>query len=153
MDPELSTTVDVLVTADGQPLPGAIVEVELPTSRKNNFRFPVGLTAQDGHIHITGSELADRAREINDLFPMHYVGLQASWTGELTVKPLNYHDIRRLRAAHAAWAHTGVYPDFAARLDRLARTLADLATGTILAVAITTDPPGLYRTTTRTARV
>jgi hypothetical protein len=154
MVPELPAAVDVLVTTDGRPLPGAIVEIELPTKHKNNFRFPVGPTAQDGHMHISGSELADRAREINDLFPMDYVGLEASWTGELIVKPVNRQDIQRLRAAHATWAHTGFYPDdFTAQLDRLASTLADLATDTTLAVVATTDPPGPHRTTTRTARV
>jgi hypothetical protein len=154
MTPQLPAAVGVLVTANGRALPGAIVEIELPTKHKNNFRFPVGPTTEDGRVHISGSELAERARKINDLFPMDYVGLDASWTGVLIVEPVNHPGLKRLRAAHATWAHTGFYPeDFPAQLDRLASTLSDLATDTTLAVAITTDPPGTCRTTTRSARV
>src|SRR5579875_1266958 len=135
--PHLPTTVDLLVSANDRPLPGAFVDIELPTERKNNYRFPVGPADDDGRLRVSGADLAGWARRTNDLFLMDYSGLEGNWTGEIIATPTNRAGLTRLRNAHETWGHTGIYPEtFLADLDRLAVTLDQLPAQTSLTVAI-----------------
>jgi hypothetical protein len=137
---ELPAEISATVTVGTTPLPGGLLEVELPMRQKNSFRFPLGPADSNGHLRITADDLAARARRINDLFPMDYVGLKAAWTGEVILKAVGRGGVRRLRQAHKTWSHTGVYaPDFRSQLDRLERALA--AIDDHVPVAVEVDPP------------
>lgn len=104
----LSAEIYVVVTVGGTPLPGGMVEVELPMRKKNSYRFPVGPADQEGRLRITGDDLTNWSRKINALLLMDYVGLGAGWTGEVRLRPVGRAGIRRLRQAHQTWGHTGL---------------------------------------------
>lgn len=134
-----SAEIRVGVTVGANPLPGAIIEVELPMRRKNSYRFPLGPADENGCLQIAGGELTAWTRKINDLLVMDYVGLSAGWTGQVIVRPVGRAGIRRLRQAHQTWGHTGLYgTDFSAHLDRLEHALVD-ADGVSVQVAV--QPP------------
>jgi hypothetical protein len=110
--------------------------------RKNNYRFTVGPADDAGGLHVSGTELRGSTVRINDLFPMDYVGLDAGWTGDLTVRAVDRKALERLRRAHETWGATGYYPDgFTDHLDALERALSTLPGGVTLTVVVAIEPP------------
>ena len=138
-EPTMPQSLDVVVVVGAHPVPGALIEVELPMRRKNTYRFPMGPADSSGRLHVTGDQLERWTLQINALFLMDYVGLDAGWTGEVILRPVGRGGIERLRQAHSTWGHTGLYPpDFLADLARLEHALA--ATDDALPIEVTVEP-------------
>jgi hypothetical protein len=94
--------------------------------RKNSYRFSLGPTDAEGELRITAEQLSGMARNINSFFLMDYVGLDAGWTGEIIIKPVDQKGLTRLRGAYETWGESGFYgSDFASDLDRLESALQD----------------------------
>jgi|HubBroStandDraft_6_1064221.scaffolds.fasta_scaffold387968_3 hypothetical protein len=141
--------VTVAASADGEPLPHAWFDFELPMRRKNTYRMPIGPAGDDGTLRVEGATLTGITKRINDLFPMDYVGLAAGWSGELVVRACNREDVARLRRGYDTWGGTGFYPpDFLDQLDRLDATLRTIPSDALLTLTVAVEPAGSCRATT-----
>jgi hypothetical protein len=142
-DPALPHRLAVVARAGDQPLPGAWFELELPMRTKCSYRVPVGPADENGEFRVSDAELRSAVERINDLFPMDYVGLNAGWTGELVLRPVDRQVLARLQDAYLTWRETGFYPArFAEHLAALKRTLDSLPREAPLQVTATVEPAG-----------
>jgi hypothetical protein len=139
--PEIPDRVVLAAKVAGDPLHGALFEIELPMRRKNSFRLLVGPTDESGTCSLARTELLAKMKEEIDLFPMDYVGLDAGWTGDVVVAAVDRAAVRRLRKAYAIWGETGAYPEgFLELLDALDALLAPNAPDEPFDVAVDVDP-------------
>lgn len=134
----------LVVRADGQPVPHGLFEVVLSMRRKNSYRLLLGPADEAGRLDVSRSQLEAETRRENDLFPMDYVGLSEGWTGEIKIRPVAVHDLKRLREGFAIWRESGSFPeDYAEQLDHLERSLAKWPATARLTVEFAVEPKGI----------
>lgn len=141
MKASLPSRIMVVSRLSDRPLPGALVELELPMTRKNSFRLLFGPAAADGSVTIVGDEISAKVAEERNLFPMDYAGLEQGWTGEVVVRAVDRSAVERLRHAFETWGSVGSWPaKFPALLDDLEGRLAEGGEPNVIAVSVEVAP-------------
>lgn len=137
----LPATLRLSAAIGDSPLSAAFFELVLPMVRKNSYRLPVGPADECGRLVLSRDEIEDTIHRINDLFPMDYLGLQAGWSGEVHVQPVNRSGVQRLRNAIATWGHTGIYSAALVEgLVTLDRFLAAVEPSALIRVTSSAEP-------------
>ena len=140
------------VTADGRPVPGALVDVTLSMISKNPHTMVLGPADSRGQIVVSRVDLLDRATENCRNFVMDYSDLASRFAGSVDVRPVTPSRLAQMRKIHETFGSSFKYPgDWPAVLEGQERWFSEHPTNS-LAARVEVSPPGV-RVSTPEVRV
>ncbi len=108
--PDLPDESIVTCKADGEPMMGLLVMVTLEMRKKNDYHVLFGPSDRQGRIQVRKSEILEKIREEQSLFPMDYEGEE--FRGEsLRVEPMGLRDLESALKAYEVYGPEAGYPE------------------------------------------
>ena len=130
---KLPERIEVMVTVDGKPLEGVLIQVSIVTTFKNNFNLLFGPTDDQGRVVITRAEMIKEARRDQELFITDYGDPETHFAGELVISIFGREKLKSAIDVYPGFKDTVEFPaDYLNQLKRAQAILEQLAGKEIL---------------------
>ncbi|WP_242395822.1 hypothetical protein [Anaeromyxobacter oryzisoli] len=129
----------VVVKRNGIPVPGMFVLCTLRSTRKNDFKLVFGPTDSAGRLRVSREDLLREGGNEKRLFPMDYGDVEADFSGELKVTPMNREALSRALTAYSMFNNVSPYPAGYEENVRRARDALEHENGVLVVETSTSD--------------
>jgi hypothetical protein len=102
--------IEIVILADGSPLPGALADVSLSMVSKNPHDMVLGPGDASGRIVAVREELLEQARRNCSNFLMDYSDLATRFGGSVEVKPVTPRRLVEMEKAYELFGPAFGYP-------------------------------------------
>jgi len=140
---KLPNKMRIRILADGRPLAGMFVRVDLKAKWRSDFSLGFGPSDEQGVLVITYEDLIRQARELCDFFIMDYGDPEKDLAGEIVVAAKNREALLRATEAYDSFQHVVQFPPRYAEQIQEARMLLDELRPKRLSVEIEHDGEGI----------
>ena len=106
--------------------PGMFALLRFETSRKNPYDFIFGPSDSRGQIEVSSQQILEESRKSQELFVMDYADLKSSWTGSMTVSPMNRAALQRALSACRLFRKFEYPPNYEQDLEAAEATLGKI---------------------------
>jgi hypothetical protein len=143
----LPERIDCTLALEKRPVTGLMLLAEFTTVRKNSYGIVFGPSDQEGQASLTYEELKRRADSQLELGLMDFDPIDKAFSGEISVKVMNYDDIQKAIIAYDLFESVGCFPaNYRENLERSLQILQQIdATAVKIEIVFTPGPnrPGV----------